>query len=159
MSFSFTRERRHASRPYFTTTLYDDAEAIRRTCKFSTRQATINPIYIKLNASTYVVHNLTNPQLTCKWANARPMSNKTCIPCIVMIGCTCILKSDQTRIIAPHDCSKIPTTSTTLHSTYNAAILREFYDLANQSLQGDHLVSFEGLTAPQPLRLTVFRAT
>jgi hypothetical protein len=85
---------------------HDETEAIRQTCEFSTRQATIDPIYLKLNASTYVVHNLTNPQITCKWANIRPVSNSTCIPCVVTNGCSCIFKSAETRIVAPTDCSK-----------------------------------------------------
>lgn len=105
---------------------YDDADAIRRTCEFSTPQATIDPIYLKLNTSTHIVHNFTNPQLTCKWANTRPISNKTCIPCIVTVGCACVLKADETRILASHDCNRGPGNSTVLHSAYNAAILKEF---------------------------------
>jgi hypothetical protein len=125
---------------------YDDAEAIRRTCEFSTRQAIIDPIYLQLNATTFVVHNLTDPQIICKAANSRPVSNSTCIPCMVTIGCSCVLKSAETRIPAPTNCEKSTQQTIVLHSPYNAAVLREFYDLANKTLRGDHLVTVEGLT-------------
>lgn len=121
---------------------YEDTAAIKQTCKFSTRQAVIDPIYIKLNTSTYVIHNLTDPQITCQWTNAKPVSNHTCMPCLITIGCCCTLKSEETRIMAPTDCGKTTIATKTLHSAYNAVILREFYDLANQPLQGDHLLPF-----------------
>jgi hypothetical protein len=135
---------------------FDDAENIQRTCEFTTRQAAIEPIYIKLNASSYVIHNLTDPQITCKWNNAKPVSNHTCIPCLVTVGCWCILKSEETRIVAPMDCEKTTIATVTLHNAYNAIILQQFYDLANQSLQGDHLLPFAELTPPQPLDLPFF---
>jgi hypothetical protein len=135
---------------------HDDTDAIRRTCEFSTRQTTIDPIYLKLNASTYIVHNLTNPQLLCAGANIRPIANKTCIPCIVTVGCSCVLKAEEARIGASQDCRRNPENTTILFSSYNAAVLKEFYDLTNQSLQGDHLVPFEKLTEPQPLEIPFF---
>jgi hypothetical protein len=141
MSSCTIAEKPHACLSFF----YDDTEAIRQTCEFSIRQTTIDPIYLKLNASAFVVHN-SNPQITCVGVNSRPVSNSTCIPCMVTIGCACVLKSEETRIVAPTDCSKTAKTTTTLHSAYNAAVLREFYDLANQSLKGDHLVPVEGLS-------------
>jgi hypothetical protein len=103
---------------------YDDAEAIRRTREFSTRQATTDPIYLRLNVSAVVVHNLTNPQITCKGAYSRPVSNSTCIPCVVTIGCSYVLKSAETRIPAPTNCEKSVQPTTVLHSVCNAAVLR-----------------------------------
>jgi hypothetical protein len=134
---------------------YADAEAIRRTCEFSTRQATMDTIYLRLNATTFVVRNSTNSQITCKGANSRPVSNSTCIPCVVTTGCSCVLKSAETRIPAPTNCEKSVQPTTVLHTAYNAAVLREFYGLANQSLKGDHLVPVAGL-APPAIKLTVF---
>jgi hypothetical protein len=67
-----------------------------------------------------------------------------------------VLNSVEVRIVGPIDCNKTPSTTSTLHSAYNAAVLREFYDLANQTLQGNHLVVPQNLTPLQPLDVPFF---
>jgi hypothetical protein len=134
----------------------DDTDAIQQSCEFSTRRAIIEPIFIKLNASAYILHNLSNPQIACKWTTNKPVSTQPCVPCVTIIGCSCVLNSVEVRIVGPIDCNKTPSTTSTLHSAYNAAVLREFYDLANQTLQGDHLVAPQNLTPLQPLDVPFF---
>jgi hypothetical protein len=57
-----------------TAIIRDDASRIKQNCEFSTRKASIEPTYLKLNRSTYVLHNLTNPQISCKTAESKPLS-------------------------------------------------------------------------------------
>lgn len=51
---------------------------------------------------------------------------------------------------------QITTTTSTLQSAYNAAILVEFYDIANQTLRGNYLVAPENLLNVKPLELSFF---
>jgi hypothetical protein len=136
----------------------DDASRIKQNCEFLTRKASIEPTYLKLNRSTYVLHNLTNPQISCKMAESKPLSTPNCLPCKVTLGCNCQLNSAEARLTAPIDCSKSVETTSTAHFSYNAAILQHFYDLANETLRGDHLVPSENLRNIQPLELPFFSA-
>jgi hypothetical protein len=136
----------------------DDAIRIKQNCEFSTRKASIEPTYLKLNKSTYVLHNLTNPQISCKTAESKPLSTQNCLPCKVTLGCNCQINSAEVRLIAPIDCSRAVETTSTVHASYNAAILQHFYDLANETLRGDHLVPSEKLRSIQPLQLSFFAA-
>jgi hypothetical protein len=131
----------------------DDANLIKQNCEFSTRKATIEPAYLKLDRSTYVLHNLTNPQISCKMADSKPISTQNCLPCKVTLACNCQINSAEVRLIAPIDCSRSVETTSTVHASYNAAILQHFYELANETLRGDHLVSPEKLRSIQPLHL------
>jgi hypothetical protein len=80
------------------------------------------------------------------------------LSCKVTLGCNCQLNSAEARLAAPIDCSKSVETTSTAHSSYNAAILQHFYDLANETLRGDHLVPSEKLRNIQPLELPFFSA-
>jgi hypothetical protein len=57
-----------------------------------------------------------------------------------------------------YDCSRAVETTSTVHASYNAAILQHFYELANETLRGDHLVAPEKLRSIQPLHLSFFAA-
>jgi hypothetical protein len=83
-----------------TAIMTDDASRIKQNCEFSTRKASIEPTYLKLNRSTYVLHNLTNPQISCKTAESKPISTQNCLPCKVTLGCNCQLSSAEAR--SPH---------------------------------------------------------
>jgi hypothetical protein len=134
----------------------DDANLIKQNCEFSTRKASIEPTYLKLNRSTYVLHNLTNPKISCKMGENKPISTQNCLPCKVSLACNCQINSAEVRLISPIDCSKSVETTSTVHASYNAAILQHFYELANETLRGDHLVAPKKLRTIQPLHLSFF---
>jgi hypothetical protein len=71
---------------------------------------------------------LSNPQIACKWTTNKPVSTQPCVPCVTIIGCSYVLNSVEVRIVGPIDCNKTPSTTSTLHSAYKAAVLREFYE-------------------------------
>ena len=133
----------------------DDPEAVLANCDFTTRRAFIEPVYIRLNATTYVISNLTKPRTLCKFNRRRPLSIEPCSPCLISLPCGCYVSSSEFRLAGPIDCSDALSSASVLHGV-NLIILQNFYDLANVTLTGNTLFSPNRTYTPAPLRLPIF---
>jgi hypothetical protein len=135
----------------------DDTDRIQANCDFSTKKAVIEPLYVRLNRSSFLIHNLTQPQLACEGHQAKNVSEASCLPCVINLSCDCFLNSEEVSLFSEWDCtSKEKEGSVILHAAYNAAALKSFYDLTNATLSGTELVDSDKIADTQSLQLSFF---
>jgi hypothetical protein len=136
----------------------DDTDRIQANCDFSTKKAVIEPLYVRLNRSSFLIHNLMQSQLACEGFQAKNVSEASFLPCVINLSRDCFFNSEEVSLFSEWDCtSKEGEGSVILHAAYNAAALKSFYDLTNATLSGSQLVDSDKLADTQALQLSFFR--
>ena len=153
-SSSIIFHERHQSSCLFAI-ISDDTAAVQAYCDFTTRRASIEPLYIRLNTTSYVVSNLSLPRTTCRSRRSRPLSFAPCAPCLVSLPCGCSLTSGEIQLAGPPVCTNLTTSTSVLHAV-NLIVLQHFYDLDNGNLSGSTLLPPANLPPLLPLRLPLF---
>jgi hypothetical protein len=94
----------------------DDTQSVHDYCDLTARKAFIAPSYVRLNATTYIISNLTRPRTVCKTTRRRrPLSIEPCAPCLVTLTCGCSVSSGEAKFTGPSDCTSTARSTSVSH--------------------------------------------
>lgn len=139
----------------------DTTTSAHEICAFTARRDTIEPSWLRLSQSVYVLSNLTDVSLICTGERKSLVSSPKCALCLTEIACGCRLfyRSERKRLItSTTPCRENASETSSISHSVNLAVLKHFYDLSNTTILSSELFNFSQLRRPEPLDLPVFEA-
>ena len=144
----------------------DDTPGVKQYCDFTIKKGRIQPTYTGIARGVYVVEGLSNlyfeSHSTDRDACTHTSELSQCNPCLIHLHCGCTLKQrSELRgrpyvVIINNQCVGIVTTNTVYHAV-NLAMLNEFYDMGNITMDGKTLLRIRSkLSGADEFKLPLF---
>ena len=127
-------------------------------CEFTVRKQLITPTFIRLTDDILVLSNLTRLYQSCDPGTFTRPTPHACMPCMVRVGCGCLLTAAELEVPSITDCANTTSRVDVGHAV-NMAVLQSFYDMTNETLMGQSILPPDQLRTPEPLNLTFFGDT
>lgn len=112
----------------------DRLDATADVCQFSVRKEVIQPHYMQLLPVLYLLFNFSNIWVTC--GNGPAVKHPDCNPCRIMLACACSLRAAEGNFTSGNLADCEDSYQAKPYYPVNLAILQNFYDLTNFTIQG-----------------------